>query len=462
MRTWENLDVMDNRQVEAVDARSELDLRIGAAFTRMQTLTLRNVLEEKTVASYGSCQFPTLYFVVDRYKRVKDFTPEPFWSIDAQIVPRLNAPPSESIKLSWDRNHLFDHRSAFILFENCLEYTDAFVSKVNFTPATKYPPFPLTTVELQKFASSRFGMSGDVTMKIAEKLYQQGYISYPRTETDSFAPNFQLRPLIGAQASNNTWGNYANRLADESSGLFRFPRKGRANDNAHPPIHPTQQIPTNLNPQENKIYEFVVRRFLACCSQPARGNSTQAKINIGIESFSLSGLIITEYNYLEVYPWDKWATGTVPSFIKEGVTLPISSLKLTESKTTAPKYLTEPELITLMEKNGIGTDATIHEHIAKILSRDYAQKSGKFFIPSVLGMSLVEAYENMEMRLSLSRPYLRAKMEANMQMICQGTKTRNEVVQETVREYEDAFRQANRQIYKFSESYTRNLSSAAA
>lgn len=454
VRAWENLDVLDSKQAQAVEARSELDLRIGAAFTRMQTLHLQNVLNSSTPISYGSCQFPTLYFVVDRYKRIREFKPEPYWSLDVVVSDPKNI--NNVCKVNWSRVNLFDFRTAFIIFEECLEYSTALVTSVHKTPSRKFPPFPLNTVEMQKFASIHLGMSGDVTMKVAEQLYQRGFISYPRTETDSFSSDFRIMPLIQAQTHDQTWGNYARMLADRESGMFNFPRKGKSNDNAHPPIHPTEQIPGNLNSNESKLYNFIVRRFLACCSKPAEGNSTVATISIGTELFSASGLIILNKGYMEIYPWDKWTSDTIPEFISEGAQLAISKIKLNEKHTTKPNLLTEAELITLMEKNGIGTDATIHEHIAKILQREYANKTGKYFIPSILGTSLIEAYDRMKMRLSLAKPYLRAKMEINMQLICDGKKSKVSVIDETIREYEDAFMQAYRQLGRFTESLRAN------
>lgn len=87
-QAWHNLGELDMKQAEAVDARSELDLRIGAAFTRFQTVNLKHRffdLQDQKVLSYGTCQFPTLGFVVDRYNRVKEFVQEAFYKIDATI-----------------------------------------------------------------------------------------------------------------------------------------------------------------------------------------------------------------------------------------------------------------------------------------------------------------------------------------------------------------------------------------
>ena len=120
---------------------------------------------------------------------------------------------------------------------------------------------------------------------MAEKLYNQGIISYPRTETDCFDDNFNLKDLIAAQTQDSRWGSYAQGLLD---GKFRKPRKGKHNDQAHPPIHPVRAA-TNLEGEENKIYEFIVRRFLGCCSEAAKGQTTNVVVEVAGETFTTSG-----------------------------------------------------------------------------------------------------------------------------------------------------------------------------
>lgn len=104
-------------------------------------------------------------------------------------------------------------------------------------------------------------------MKIAEKLYQSGFISYPRTETDSFQEGTDFNSLIQMQTNDSQWGNYAASLLAEPD-KFLPPRKGKNNDNSHPPIHPTKYT-DSLNGKEKQLYEFIVRHFLACCSTDA-------------------------------------------------------------------------------------------------------------------------------------------------------------------------------------------------
>ena len=252
-----------------------------------------------------------------------------------------------------------------------------------------------------------------------------------------------------------------------TNGGFNWPRQGRHNDKAHPPIHPVNYVAPGAlaNDQERRVYEFVVRRFLACCSEDAIGELTQIEITLGTEVFKASGLRVIERNYLDVYPYDKWESSQQLPEFSLGETFVPSEAKMIDGVTTAPGFLTEPELIALMDANGIGSDATMADHISKIKERDYVQtrmrggtatrdeededddeqtasRSGRGrgrgrargrgcggsrgsngavagrgrgrgveeFIPTNLGVALIEGYENLRFDSSLSKPFLRKEV----------------------------------------------------
>lgn len=206
--------------VQAVQARSQIDLRVGAAFTRFQTLRLqkRFQLTGDSVVSYGPCQFPTLGFVVERWARIETFVPEDFWFLELTL--RIPNNPAEDpmvpnptafnnnangmdrpIVFLWKRTRLYDHIVTLSLYESCLDAGVAVVTQLSGRPKNKWRPVPLATVELQKRASKYLRIGSETLMAAAEELYQQGYISYPRTETEKFRPEFQHRHLIQDLAS---------------------------------------------------------------------------------------------------------------------------------------------------------------------------------------------------------------------------------------------------------------------
>ena len=113
----------------------------------------------------GSCQFPTLGFVVDRYFRVKNFVPEKFWSI--KVIQRRD---EIDVTFSWRRNRLFDRMSVTILFERCLTARTAKISKLQKKPTSKWRPLPLKTVELQKLGSMFLRMDSQRVMKVTSYI----------------------------------------------------------------------------------------------------------------------------------------------------------------------------------------------------------------------------------------------------------------------------------------------------
>jgi len=240
------------------------------------------------------------------------------------------------------------------------------------------------------------------------------------------------------------------------NGGFNQPRNGQHNDQAHPPIHPVNYVAgAQLNDEERRVYEFVVRRFLACCSEDARGEATDIGISYGGEIFRACGLIVLARNYLNVYPYDRWESSQQLPQFSVGETFVPTEVSMSDGTTAAPGYLTEPELISLMDANGIGTDATMAEHIAKIKERTYVMtrprgggrgdsntqvtstgtrgarggrgrgrgggnsNSGQSgngnggvqeFIPTTLGVALIEGYDNVGFETSLSKPFLRKEV----------------------------------------------------
>ncbi|XP_025418842.1 DNA topoisomerase 3-alpha [Sipha flava] len=447
-RAITNLGPPNKNVSDAVDVRSELDLRIGAAFTRYQTMRLQKVFPDilaKSLISYGSCQFPTLGFVVERYKDIQNFIPEQFWKIKVNHkIENLD------VEFSWQRVRLFDETFCRVLFERCQENPTAIVLKVTKKPKSKWRPVPLDTIELEKAASRKLGINAKETMKIAEKLYSQGFISYPRTETNIFPKELNLSNLVQLQTEDNNWGDFAQTVLNDGPS----PRQGKKTDQAHPPIHPTKYT-QGLQDRERKVYEYVVRHFLACLSKDAEGEETIVNIEINDEKFLANGLRIIALNYLEVYPYDRWSNKQIHNY-HQGQSFMPTGLEMTDGYTCAPNLLTEADLISLMDKHGIGTDATHAEHIETIKSRLYVGlENNKYFIPGELGIGLVEGYDNMG--FEMSKPHLRAELEADLKKICEGIKSPVMVLREQIAKYKEVFIKTTEQVEKLDQSLGKYL-----
>ena len=483
-RALKSLGRVNENFVKAVQARSEHDLRVGAAFTRFQTLRLQKKFDGFLskehgggVISYGPCQFPTLGFVVERWARIETFRPEDYWFLEMTI--RLNedgtvvndagnggpvnnynrGQQGRPIRLTWKRTRLYDKLVTLALYDSCLDAGEAVVISLDGRQKMKWRPIPLATVELQKRASKYLRIGSEELMQKAEELYQQGYLSYPRTETEKFRPEFDHHGLLQSfQAVQGELGNYANQLLSDNK--FQTPRAGKNDDNAHPPITPAKAVdPQSINdPTQRKIYELVTKHYLACCSRDAVGKETEFTLKIASEEFVAKGLMILERNWLDIYqPWERWSTGQgeLPK-VRVGTRITPTSLVMTEGQTTPPQPISEMELITLMDKNGIGTDATIAQHITTIMDRNYAIKdANQRFHPTKLGIALVEGYNSMGYQLN--KPDLRREMEAECTRVANGHKSKESVLGPALAKMLECFKHANSEVHKLDEAVARRF-----
>lgn len=154
--------------------------------------------------------------------------------------------------------------------------------------------------------------------------------------------------------------------------------------------------------------------------------------------FRASGLIILERNFLDVYPYEKWAGKEVGEYKRDQKFTP-DELMMQEGKTTAPPLLTEADLIGLMERHGIGTDATHADHIETIKTRQYVElTTGRRFVPTALGYGLVDGYD--EIKQEMTKPDLRAGLERDLQAVCEGRKEAVSVLDEQITLYRDVYK----------------------
>ncbi|QDZ19827.1 DNA topoisomerase [Chloropicon primus] len=442
-------------EADAVDARQEIDLRSGASFTRFLTLSLQNKFDWSSnlgptsgspVISYGPCQFPTLGFIVKRQWEIYAHVPEEFWYVH---VAYRNESTRQACDFEWGRKRIFDKFAAEIFFEPCsAEGAVARVESIRENPTYKWPPYPLSTIEFAKRASSYLRIGSQEAMKVAEDLYQAGFISYPRTETDKFSPEFDLRAIVAEHTSHPQWGAYASNLLDPQTGLWRNPGSGGHDDKAHPPIHPTKFTAgeANWDNKKKRVYEFVVRHFLACCSEKAVGSESVIQIDLGGEKFSTRGVAVKARNWLDVYPYRNWNQASLPD-LREGETFRPHEVSLRSGHTRPPEKLKETDLIAKMEQHGIGTDATMAQHIETTLKRGYALREDQTmqFSPTPLGEALVYAYKEMGLD-NLWQPFLRAYTESQVSSIACGQITKSSVVQDAIDKTQAQFRKALAQL----------------
>ncbi|CAL8084209.1 unnamed protein product [Calicophoron daubneyi] len=410
----------------SVDARQELDLRIGCAFTRFQTKFFQGKYGDlnSNLVSFGPCQTPTLGFCVKRHDRIQSFKPETFWRIKANLLIKGGG----QLELLWNRDRLFDKEAAMVFLNKVKSSTTAEVIQITTKEKIKPRPQGLNTVEMLRVASACLGIGPQAAMVVAERLYTAGYINYPRTETTTYPSTMDLRALVQQQSGHPTWGNVAKDILH--TGLVP-PRKGHdAGD--HPPIAPMSLVmPSDLGHDAARLYEYISKHFLATVMPDCRYESTQVVLSLGEgELFTVTGTHMLDPGFTRILTWQAVEEKALPEgALVRGAKIPLAQEpQLVEGQTGPPDYLTEAELITAMERHGIGTDASIPTHIENIVQRAYVQLlPGRRLQPTPLGIVLVHGYQKIDPELVL--PHMRKAVEEQLNYIALGQAQFEQVLQ---------------------------------
>lgn len=419
----------------SVDARQELDLRIGCAFTRFQTKYFQDRYGDldSTLISYGPCQTPTLGFCVDRHDQIQAFKPQKYW----KLTVTCTSEDGYVLEPQWTRLRCFDREVISMFLSRIENAKTCKVESVVCKEKTKPRPLALNTVELMRVASSSLGMGPHYAMTVAERLYIQGFISYPRTETTKYPANFDISGTLRDQVSSQSWGDQARQLLSE--GVAR-PRAG-TDVGDHPPITPMRAASHGqLDGDAWRIYQYVVQHFIASVHRDCCYLSTTVSIRVADELFSVCGQHVIDAGFTAVFDWQAIGSDqSLPEF-KVGQILQMKQTGVSEHVTAAPDYLTESELITLMERHGIGTDASIPVHINNIGQRNYVtvQTSGaRRLVPTQLGIVLVHGYRKIDADLVL--PTMRSAVEKQLALIAQDRADYASVLQHTLDVFSSKF-----------------------
>lgn len=277
-KAYNSLGKPDKNQSLSVDARQELDLKVGVAFSRFQTRYFQGRYGDldSAVLSYGPCQTPTLGFCVQRHLNIETFKPQPYFVLNLGIYKR-----GKVCRALWDSGRCFKRKNVEELLEKCMEEDSepcmAVVSSVVTKDKKQGRPVPLNTVNLLKACSKALGIGPHEAMQTAERLYLSGYLSYPRTESTAYPKSFDVRGALFAQASDSRWGSYVSSLLKEGPNKSR----GGVDMGDHPPITPCRAAGTHeLSGNMERVYELVTRHFIASVSPDAVWRSTKVTLNI--------------------------------------------------------------------------------------------------------------------------------------------------------------------------------------
>jgi len=441
-QAMQNLVHPDIRQSHSVDARQEIDLRLGVAFSRLQTSYFRkhfgNQLGRKMV-TYGPCQFPTLWFCVKRYCEIDSFVPVPFWSLGMTItIDGKDMSCHSKAGPIWDNADAESKaQTVRAADQSCrLKQARQWRSKIG-------RPLPLNTVAMLRMASDELGIGPGDTMHYAEQLYLKGIMSYPRTETDKYPQNFDLEGTVRTLSKPDApWATHAQQI------LYRGivePRDDGFDAGDHPPITPVKFTASQSQCGGQAgwvLYQAICTHFLATVSPDCLFDEAELQLEIAGELFVTRSSRCVQKGWMAVDNRDTSDEGIVdlrPFVGQEGQMFVIQQVQLTEDRTRPPAPISESELLGLMEKYGIGTDASMAQHVSNVQKRQYVDldESTRRMSPSALGLALAHAYALIDLGLLL--PSVRARIENGCSRIAKGEATKEQVVRSTIRVFEKKF-----------------------
>ena len=410
---FQNLVDMDMDLASAGRSRQDIDLIWGAALTRY--LTLVKFAGYGNVRSAGRVQTPTLALIVERERERLAFVPEDYWVIKGDFdnsEMEFSAPHSTA--------RFKDEASAKAVMEHVQGQSRALVASIEKRTRTQQPPAPFNTTSLMAAASAE-GISPARTMRIAESLYMDGYISYPRVDNTVYPASLDLAATVEKLAGNPAYAPYCKKLL---AGGPLHATRGKQETTDHPPIHPTNAAtPDTLDASAYKLYNLIARRFLATLSGPATIEGTKVGLNVNGEVFVARGDVLVKPGFREIYPYGQKKDEQLPALV-EGAEIDFKGASLTKKQTEPPARYSQGKLIQEMEKRGLGTKSTRHSIIERLYTVKYVQNEP--IEPSALGMAVCDALGSFAPHVTT--PDMTAQLEREMDSIAQGKVTKDEVV----------------------------------
>ena len=363
---------LDMNLVNAQQARRVLDRIVGF---KLSPVLWRKV---KPALSAGRVQSVAVRLIVEREREIQQFNSEPYYRINA-IFAITNANGSQSeVKAELDKR--FDNHDDAIAFLNQCKDSEFTVDSVTKKPLKRMPAPPFTTSTLQQEAARKLGFSVSQTMMVAQRLYENGLITYMRTDS------VNLSKLCLNAAKEEIVKLYG----EEYSSTRNFHTHSKGAQEAHEAIRPTymSNISIDGTSQERRLYDLIWKRTAA--SQMAEAQIEKTTVAIAMtgnseQHFIANGEVVKFDGFLKVYrestddeqnePKDEFAHNL--PVIKEGDKLTRREITSTERYSQGPTRYTEASLVHKLEELGIGRPSTYAPTISTIQQRDYVQKGDK-------------------------------------------------------------------------------------
>ncbi len=428
---------IDFNLAAAGESRQVIDLIWGAVLTRFVSLSSGRLGDK--FLSVGRVQSPTLAILVNREKEREAFVPVPYWELFATLV---NGGEFEA-----------QHKKGRFLDKAEAEGIQAKLGKTGVVKSivlgkrNEKPPTPFNTTEFLR-AASAIGISAANAMRIAEHLYVNGFISYPRTDNTVYPETLDTKSIISSFL-NTEFSEYARKLL---SGKLT-PTRGKKETTDHPPIHPaTPAKRSDLKEDEWKIYELVVRRFFATFAAETLWETMAVTVDISGEEFGANGARLVEPGWRWYYSYNVPEDRILPA-LKEGQSLNVKEVNLVGKETQPPSRYGQGHLIKIMEDLGLGTKSTRHEIISKLYSRAYVH--GNPLQPTRTAYAVIEALE--KYANTITKPDMTARLEKDMDEISEGKIKEDFVIKESRDMLGEVFKDMSRNKELISESLRNGL-----
>lgn len=408
---------LDWGQAEAGEARHFLDFFYGINLSRALTSAITSTGMFK-ILSTGRVQGPALKIIVDREKEIKAFKSVPFWQIELQ---------GEAKKIpvnAWhDEDKFWDKKKADAVMQRVKNEKTGIVADVERNQFSQSPPHPFDLTSLQTESYRCFGIKPKETLSIAQELYTNGIISYPRTSSQQLPAAIGFARILGALARQKKYAGLCNELLKNKN---IQPNNGKKSDPAHPAIYPTGIIPKRLEERPAKIYDLIVKRFMSTFAGPAVRETIRIDIEVKQERFIAKGSRTIEKNWHLFYaPYVKLEEIELPD-VKKSDIIAVKKIIFHSKETQPPKRYTPSSIIKELEKRGLGTKATRADIVETLYKRYYVK--GESIEATDLGIHIIDVLEKYCPKIvdeALTR-----KFEGDMELIRERKKKKESILKE--------------------------------
>jgi len=415
------LPALDYPLIYAGMTRHEVDWLYGINLSRALTQSAYKAAHRYVTLSTGRVQGPTLKFIVDRELDIHTFVPTPYWTLRTTV--NVNG---KRLQATCEVEQFAAKSEAEQVIRECIGKSGV-IEKLESKNYKEWPPVPFDLSTLQGEAYRHFRFTPRFTLQIAERLYLDQLVSYPRTSSQKLPPSIGYEEVIRGLRRIGTYEADADTLLALRS---LTPHEGKKQDPAHPAIYPTGMLPKGrLDPRQWKLLDLIVRRFLATFGEVAIRRSDRATIKVNNHFFFLNGSRILEQGWIPLYgSYAKFGETVLPT-LNEGQEVLIDDILLEEKLTQPSPRFNPSSLLKAMEDAEIGTKATRAEIIDTLYRRGYI-RGQRGIIATPLASIITELLADYCPKV-IDVKFTR-ELETMMEQIEQGTKTREQVVLTTI------------------------------